>query len=412
MGTIAVVPSPGGASSRYDALTSVACTSAVACTAAGSYVHAGNGLPMAADGAVGGFGPPTGIALPSDTATSMSASGISAIACPQPGTCVGVGSFEDTDRSVQALTASGAGGGWSSAGPLTLPTDAAGGNQFAQLSSVSCSSVDCTAVGSYLGADGATELLAVTDTNGSWASATTVALPKLSGSFARVTGAPDLSSVSCVGQGTCTAVGAALNRAGGLAPLVAVESNGAFRPATFLAMPKGSIVRASSALTSVSCSAAGTCVAVGYVARPSGTLPVIDTEANGVWGPMVPIFVPRLSPTAIGGVLSSVACSSARVCAAVGSVQLTGGASAPAALVDTGGHWQRLEVDLAAIRARGSSSRFTSVACPVAVECVTVGSRSSTSGAGTRTVGIDTSIRTAGSSAKSPSGAFVSGEGR
>lgn len=82
----------------------------------------------------------------------------------------------------------------------------------------------------------------------------------------------------------------------------------------------------SAALTSVSCPAAGVCVAVGGLQTTSGEgVPVTAIESGGTWGPAATLPLPADVDATQGGALDSVSCMSATSCVAVGSYTTTTG---------------------------------------------------------------------------------------
>jgi hypothetical protein len=247
-----------------------------------------------------------------------------------------------------------------------LPANAVPG-QGLTLDSTSCP-VDgwCVAVGDYLALTGTTYYepgLIVTESGSTW---NAVAAP-LPGNAA-----PDpqvlLQSVTCSATGSCVAVGRYLDTSGATQGLVEQLTNGTWVPSE-VALPAGSVISGSSAyaqLTSVSCPAAGWCTAVG-LSTPStgGEQALVDTLSGGTWS-ATPAPLPA---PASGSQFLSLACPAAGSCVAVGTYQIGG---IVLGLVDSlsGGTWTGANLPVPA----GTSSLASIANNDLAVSCPTVGS--------------------------------------
>jgi hypothetical protein len=122
---------------------------------------------------------------------------------------------------------------------------------------------------------------------------------------------------------------------------------------------------ASNGLLGVSCPAGGTCTAVGHAALPAGAPALIETLGPNGWQPS---SAPAAPGTA-SNELSSISCSAPGSCVAVGWSTDVGGA--PGTLVETlsGGNWA-----IAHSPDEGSGANFlTGVFCMSAASCVAVG---------------------------------------
>jgi hypothetical protein len=130
-------------------------------------------------------------------------------------------------------------------------------------------------------------------------------------------------------------------------------------------------------LYSVSCGAAGSCVAVGsYLDKNSVTQPLIETYFAGSWHASkapVPTTNPISSP---GGVLRKVSCTSGGLCAAWGT--FNGGSEYFATVAGgtggTGGTWHAQGVPTPADAHFADSGGVTSLACEPSGSCYAVGS--------------------------------------
>ncbi len=180
-----------------------------------------------------------------------------------------------------------------------------------------------------------------------WPSAAAIGLP--SGASASQA-ATSLPSVSCGSSAQCVAVGA-YSGASNTEPMALTATNGAWAAPSTITPPTGAT---SSALSSVSCSAASTCIAVGQDAN-SGTHPIAATESSGVWTGASELS--GLPSGASGGSLSGISCQVGGNCAAVGSATV-GGASQPIAMnASAGAFGQAVQVGLPARRRAARSRR-------------------------------------------------------
>lgn len=370
----------------HSALSGIACAKTTSCVGVGTYeTTSREGVPMIATMAAAGWSRAISPSLPADHARAYSASGLVGISCPSPNSCVAVGTYEDASRSVLPMLAVQGAGTWGAGFTIGLPT-VAGGNELAHLTSVSCVGVGtCTAVGSFTDQRGNPELMVASATSGTWGSATQVALPAGSGTVAKALGIVELAGVSCTDAADCVAVGSFLDSAGAFVPLHATETAGVWRTAVRAPLPIGASATGSAALDSVSCTAAGNCVAVGYDTSAAGrTMPVIERESHGGWSRVIAIGFPKMTPGATAGSLSGVACTT-RACTAVGGLEASDGTSAPVVLVDDGGRWQPLQRvgSLPVADPHPPASGLAAVACPAVNACVSVGGLQAVSAQGT-----------------------------
>ena len=142
----------------------------------------------------------------------------------------------------------------------------------------------CVAVGDYLALTGTTyyePALIAAESGNTW-SAVEAPLPSNAAADPQAL----LQSVSCPSTGTCVAVGRYLDTSGATQGLVDQLSNGAWTPSE-VALPAGAVTTGSSAyaqLASVSCTAAGSCTAVGlYTPGTGAEHTLIDTDVAGSW---------------------------------------------------------------------------------------------------------------------------------
>lgn len=255
-------------------------------------------------------------------------SSISAMACPSPGNCVAVGSRESEPSMIEETS-----GTWGKAVAVPLPADAAG--LGTGLTNVSCPDAgDCVATGSYTDSAGHDQPLLVEEVSGSWGAAVSPRNP--------ASDEGEIDSVSCPAAGYCAAVGS-YSRGKNLdyaqaVPLVLRETAGAWTT-----VPANNRFGAVSwGLKSVSCPAAGTCVAVGsYTDGSHTTHPLVVDEVKGyfAWKAAHAVKLPAGASGPAG--LSAVSCSTAGYCSAVGEDVPQSGNSAGFFVDETAGYWLR-----------------------------------------------------------------------
>ena len=178
-----------------------------------------------------------------------------------------------------------------------------------------------------------------------------------------------VSSVACATPGNCAAVGSYTDANGNLLPFVADEKNGTWGNARGLALEtRATTVKAE--VLSVACATAGNCSAVGY--SGAGGLPVAFTvsETNGTWGPVQVIPGINGQESEAG----SVTCPAAGSCAADGFV-FTGGGVQPFIVTETNGTWGTASAvpGVAGLNA-GQNAGATSISCATATSCAASGS--------------------------------------
>ena len=207
---------------------------------------------------------------------------------------------------------------------------------------------------------------------------------------------------SCVSVGNCVAVGGTLPNASGndIHPVIATETSGVWGTPVVLAVPSGASSPVQGALSGISCTSIGNCVAVG--AYTAGTLasqlPMVAVETNGVWSALANAVLPsnafsqtnksstQSSATSAG--LESVSCPVAGTCVAVGTYTAgTAKNNYIAGLVDTwsAGQWTAAEVEAnptsaPAVVSSTSESGWFGVSCVDAMTCTLVGTYDTKSG--------------------------------
>ena len=147
---------------------------------------------------------------------------------------------------------------------IQAPTGAAA-DPNAVLNAIACPAAgECVAVGQYVDGKGIKQAMVVDQADGVWAQAVKVASPAepKTGPYGA-----SLSSVACTAAGKCIAVGGYTDGSGDLRPMQVTQTNGFWNSsATAVAIPAGADSNPDSALVAISCPGAGSgsCVALGY----------------------------------------------------------------------------------------------------------------------------------------------------
>jgi hypothetical protein len=311
-------------------LAAVSCSEPGDCTAVGSDIGNQSIYSTDATETAGVWAALTQLATRTTGAGSFTG-----VSCPSAGNCTAVGADE-----AFPMYATETGGIW--AAPQLLL-----GGSNGPLNAVSCSSVgNCTAVGE----DANSQPDYVTETDGTWGTPTELSFPSGTGSF---------TGVSCTAATNCTAAGTD----GNMQPLYATETAGTW------STPVEVVAGGSTKVTGVSCSSAGTCTAVGYGSGSEGNGPLIyDTETAGTWA----------APTGLSdggspssGLLSSVSCTDAADCTAVGDAGAAdSGTGAPNYVTETAGAWG---TPAAISDTPTGTGEFEGVSCTGAAACTAVG---------------------------------------
>lgn len=360
-------------------LSGVSCWSSNACMAVGTRA----GRPIAArwNGA-------RWLSKPMATPGRVGSLGLSDLSCADSGkACAAVGGFTDHHRQ-WLLMEHWNGRRWSA---QRLPMSGSAGS--GGLDEVSCAAhAFCMAVGSQEGSDGQSVTIATRWRRTRWSPSPTV-------NDVIVDQDVTFNGVSCVSPSSCTAVGSDLRQ------MVVAQWNGAAWRAEVFPTP----LNPSAALNGVSCTSASSCVAVGSIStqtvvlRWDGSTWNIQPSPADV-GQLVGVscvspescvavgynnngshFVPILerwdgtqwsnqqsaAPAgALGSSLSSVSCTSATACVAVGGYE-PANSSLTSVLAE---RWDGTSWTVQNVAASGSSNApLTGVSCASATACVAVG---------------------------------------
>jgi len=260
-----------------------------------------------------------------------------------------------------------------------VPSDAASPTG-ASLGSVSCATdTSCVAVGFYDSSGASGEPVLIDTLAGSSWSGTEAPLPS------NATGAVQTpSSVSCVSDGLCAAVGYYEVTSGGQQGLLETNSGGTWT-ATQAPLPANAASPPTTArLTSVSCSAGDVCTAVGFYYDTTGFPDgLIETFSDGTWTAIEAPLPPDAQSEPNGAMLTAVSCAAGEACVAVGSYSAGGGGGLRAVIETlTSGGWTPLEAPLPSDAVVGPQPTLSAVSCPTPTSCTVVGHYSDNSGHG------------------------------
>jgi hypothetical protein len=360
---------------RSAGLFSISCTAAGWCTAGGDYQAAGRRIePMVAAQSRGRWSRSVPLVLPKGAAAQPYAQ-VNGIACRSAGNCVAVGDYEyGRSRNPQAFIATSARGKWARAFTPGLPPDASS-PASAQLESVTCArNGACTAIGSYQDSAGGAQTMALAKPAGkAWLRATEIASPL------NAAANPDafMTGISCSAPGTCAAVGNYSVSPSQFEAMGAVESRGTWHRATEIAAPRGAIASTFTALTSISCLASGPCLGVGqYAISAMQSRAMAVTESGGRFGRAMAITaVPRGASSRPSSYLQGVSCRPSGICFAVGGGRNRAGRSVAMYVVRSDGRWQAafLPAPDGASAGRAQLSALYGVSCTGRARCSAVG---------------------------------------
>jgi len=286
---------------------------------------------------------------------------LAAVSCPASGACTAVGQSIGLKHIVVDPVAATQDGGTWQVSTLPLPANEISlGNQFGA-SGVSCPTTTmCLAVGSYY--DSIQHQIAFLDVQGpsGWALAGSGTSTPEANSWSGLNGSSCWSSTGCVAVGWSTSEGQPS------VPLVGTWDGATWQASTPLTDLPGMSVES---LSSVSCWAAGECVAVGEARQytlSTSAVPVVAVLHAGTWT----TSVPATAGTDTSASLNSVSCVDGSHCMAVG-VAATPGAVVGTAFADSfdGSTWR----PVTGIEPSGSSnSQLDGVSCTYS-SCTAVG---------------------------------------
>jgi hypothetical protein len=315
------------------------------CAAVGSYIdNSGSrqALMTTETGGVlgqtpsGTWSPPIELTLPptAPTASDPQAS-LTGVSCSRPYHCTATGTYTDSSDHLEGMRTGeySPNGGqpiWHAAVEVIHPAGVhVAANALITIAGVSCATgTSCALVGSYMDNTNHTQGFEETEApNGAgvgvWSTdrspsydGTAIVLPSDAATEPNVT----LTGVSCGAAGVCAAVGSYENTLGQTEGLTLDETSGVFQAGHSVTPPPDAAIDPLLRLTSVDCTTAGNCDAVGVYRTTAGTTNGLAvTETNGVWGTATALPLPAdASSTSPSVEIASVSCTGLSVCGAVG----------------------------------------------------------------------------------------------
>ncbi len=296
---------------------------------------------------------------------------LTAVTCPSDAACLAAGHYSSSGKQ-QGLLEFGHRATWT-ATTAPLPASAASSPDVL-LPAVACQTASsCVAAGQFTASSGSTYGLLLTGQGSSW-SAYRAPVPADAAASPQAT----ISSVSCPAAGDCVAVGAYTDARGNQQGML-LTGYGASWTALRSPLPASANVPGA-ALSGVSCPAAGSCVAVGTFSAQRRAMLVtgFGTSWQAEQAPL-----PAGAATNPAASVRQIVCSASSDCVAVGSFADAGGDRHGLLLVKHGSLWSAATAALPAGAARRQGlpgAQLTSVACASRYRCAAVGQYTDTAG--------------------------------
>lgn len=302
----------------------VSCPVAGRCTAGGFYTDAsGHVQAFVVDQAAGTWR--SAAEVPGSAALNIDGNAsVNTISCPAAGQCMAGGGYKDGALGFQAFLASEVDGTWSAA--VEVPgSSALNKGALASVTQVWCASVgSCTAGGTYRDASFKHEQAFVIDeSNGTWGTALEVP----GSATLNAGGIAHLSALSCARAGECAAGGSYLDATGKIQSFVVDEVHGHWTKAHEVpGTGPLNVTSGGEGVASISCSAPGACAAAGDYGDAAGGAPVyVVNEVAGRWGRAVPAPGTAALNRGDSATIYQVTCTAVGTCAAVGNYRSGGG---------------------------------------------------------------------------------------
>jgi hypothetical protein len=303
---------------------------------------------------------------------------VTSIACPNVGDCSAVGTYALSNNDVEAFVANETNGTWASAEEIPGFAGLNVGNGDLVTVTVSCATVgNCSAGGGFTDSSNYLYPFVVSESNGTWGSATQIGDFPIAGGDA----SGEVLSTSCFSAGNCVVGGVYGDGLGGAQAFVADETGGSWgNPAE---VPGTSTLNtgASAEVTSVSCASGGVCAATGSYTDSSNDIQGFGaTSSAGNWSSATEL--PGLGALNVGGeaVPISISCAG-DACAVGGTYALTSTESQAFVANETNGTWgSAIEVPGTSTLDAGLVASTESVSCASATSCTAGGAYTDGSG--------------------------------
>jgi hypothetical protein len=318
----------------YAGVDSVSCASPGDCGAGGFYQDSSGRQAFVVSEADGSWGAAEEVPGTAALNTGGDAD-IYSVSCASAGNCAAGGLYTTGSFGgpAQAFVVSEQNGTWGSAQTVAAAVNKGG---FARILSVSCAPAgNCSAGGDYRQASGTYQAFVISEKNGTWGSAQTVAAALNQG--AGNSPGAQISSVSCASPGNCGAGGTYTDASGNIQAFVVGEKNGTWGTAEEVPGTAAVNTGGSASVQSVSCASPGDCSAGGDYSDSSGSQAFVVSEKNGTWGSAKTIAAAFNKGG--GGDILSVSCASAGNCTAAGDYVDAAGMTGALAVSETNGTW-------------------------------------------------------------------------
>jgi hypothetical protein len=301
-------------------------------------------------------------------------SSIGAPACPAPGSCVATGDYTDTSANVQSAIETLTGGVWTSL-EAPLPTNA-GTNPDSSIGDAACPAAgSCVAMVDYTDTDRNAQSAIETLSGGVW---TSVEAPFPTETASSGHERNLLTSVTCPALGSCVAVGSYAPINGDLQGFIETLSGGTWTPTAAPLPANAPTTNAFSSLDVETCPAVGNCFALGwYYDTATKYHVVIESLAGGTWTPTeqpLPLHPAARNPADTTEGIGNVTCQSTESCFVVGSY--FDRAHEDKSIIETlaGGVWTTIKAPLPAGTPTSADSSLHDATCSSDGSCVAVGS--------------------------------------
>ncbi len=334
--TASVAPVPQNAPTGQLAvsLSALVCPAVGSCVAMGRITAASGGVRSAmlfVDTLASGTWTATVEPLPSNASTDSNYQvGADSVSCPAVGWCVAIGKYYDNGGQTDGLIETLSDGTWLATEAPAPPSTTTYLN--ADFGSVVCPEVgSCEALGEYTPVDypsggngnpldGPTAGVIETLSGGTWAEVG-APLPSNASTNTVETTFTSFSDVACPSASSCVAVGSYTDTAGDHVGLIEALTGGVWTP-TEAPLPTNSTTGQDSGLLSVSCPAAGSCVAVAGYGGGQTSQALTETLAGGTWTAAESGLPSNASGLDQQALLTTVSCPSLGSCVAIGSYEV------------------------------------------------------------------------------------------